>query len=282
MRLTKALVLVAIATATANAHAITIIRNFYSSGNAFPGSNGTAGNAGNTAGGNSLQGLFNTAADIWEDALQDNHTVTLHYGWQSLGGGTLGVHSLLTQGGSPNRETAGVIRFDNDAGTPWFSDLTPMVNSEYSTFTASTGNFGGGTMNTGRVWTGASGNALNRYDLFSVVLHEIGHSLGLSSANTAFIAGNGDFDVDVTAPRPFAGSQIPTVSGAHLNISTAAMWPSVSDSTRKLLSSADILANAEISKFTQVNLDPVPEPATMVALGLGLAGLVVRRKKRAA
>jgi hypothetical protein len=281
MRHTKTLLFAALAIAASQAHGITIVRNFVSSGNPFPGGVGNAGGAGNTAGGGTFNALFNAAADYWESAILDTHTVTLHYGWQSLSGGTLGVHNLLSEGGTPHRETAGVIRFDNDAGTAWFSDATPLHHGEFNTFTASTGNFGGGILNTGRVYTNATGFASGRYDLFSVMLHEIGHSLGLSSANDAFIAGNGDLDIDVTSPRPFAGSQIPTVSGAHLNVSTAAMWPSVSQSVRKLLSATDILANAQISQFENINLDPVPEPATLIALSLG-ALAVLRRKKKAA
>ena len=60
-----------------------IIRNF------------TGGSApGNAAGGGDLINIFNAAADLWEQAIQDNHTVTINYSWANLGGGTLGVHSL--------------------------------------------------------------------------------------------------------------------------------------------------------------------------------------------
>jgi hypothetical protein len=267
--------------AVGNASAITIVRDFIPAGNPFPGGLGNAGGAGNQAGGGDFNSLFNAAADYWEAALMDSHTVTIHYGWQSLSGGTLGVHVLLAEGGTPHRETEGTIRFDNDAATAWFTDATPLNHSEYGTFNSFSSNLGGGVMNVGRVHTNPSGSAVGRFDLFSVMLHEVAHALGLSSANDAFVAGNGDFDVDVTVPRPFAGSSIPTVSGAHLNLGNAAMWPSVSPGQRKLLSAADILANAEISKFTNINLDPVPEPGTIAALGLGISYVLARRRRRA-
>jgi hypothetical protein len=214
----------------------------------------------NAVGGGTLQACFNAAADCWELAIKDKHTVTIEYSWAALSGGTLGVHNLVSQGGSPNRETKATIRFDNDGSSVWFIDPTPKANSEYSTFSQTSQNFGGGSVNKGRVYTGASGSASGRHDLFTVCLHEIGHALGLSSANTSFTAENGDGDIDIRAPRPFAGSAIKTTSGAHLNVTTALMYPSLSSSKRVSQSAVDILCNAEISKFTNLDLDPKGGP----------------------
>jgi len=273
-----AIVGAALAVASADASAITIVRNFLG-----------AGAAPTTVGGGNFQTIFNVAADWWEAAILDVHTVTISYDWGAQGGGTLAAHSLLTQGGTPNRETSGRIIFDNDGSTSWFLDPTPLQNEEYSTFTRTTQNLGGGVMNIGRVWTGASGNALGNYDLLSTMIHEIGHSLGLSAANTAFQteAGTNGRDVDVTAPRQFAGSSIPLDSTtAHIDLPTTLMWPFATLSGRVYISDADTLANCQISQFTNCVLDPqlsVPEPGTLglLAASLGVLGMAARRKRQA-
>src|SRR5690606_8404106 len=123
-------------------------------------------------------------------------------------GGTLAAHTLNAQGGTPNRETAGTIVFDNDGSSSWYLDPTPCDNSEWSTFTQNTSNYGAGVLIDEARWSGASGGASGNHDLFGVCLHEIGHALGLSSANTAYQAETGDNDIDVTSPRPSNGSTL--------------------------------------------------------------------------
>jgi hypothetical protein len=270
-----------------NSSATTIIRDFISSGSMFPTTGITAtGAPSNAVGAGDLVTIFNAAADLWESALLDSHTLTLHFGWVSLGmAGQLTSHNVLSSGGSPYRELEANIGFDSSAAPVFYLDPTPMVHTEYTTFTTTSADLGGGSMNVGRVFTGATGLAVGAIDLFTVALREIGHALGLSSANAAFNAGNGDMDVDVTAPRPFPGSEIPTVTQAHLDLINALMFPTIAPGVRKLPSAADILANAQISQFETINLNPtlsqVPEPGTLLLLSGGLIGLALLRKRRA-
>ncbi len=290
--LSVAVVLAAVPNASAQ---LTIARNFIAPGAMIPGTGQIAGMApGNMMGGGNLFDIFNAAADTWEAAILDQWTVTINFGWAPQAG-FLGVHNLVTQvpvPGVPTRETQGSIRFDNDGSSVWFADPTPLTDEEYRTYTQSSANLGGGVINTGRVLTSPvpGSAAAGRTDLYSVALHEIGHTLGLSSALTSFRQENTDLDVDVVGARPFAGTRIPTISGAHINISSTLMYPSIGTSVRKLPTAADILANAEVSNFNNLNLDPraaspIPEPATLslilIGAGVTAAGRFKSRRSHA-
>jgi len=223
---------------------VTIVRNF--AGGSAPTATGTG----------NLQTVFNAACDWWEAALVTSpYTLTLTYQWGSMGGGTLAAHSLVSQGGTPHRETAGSITFDNDGSTNWFIDSTPCDPSEYTTFTTNTTNYGGGLLIDENVWTGATGPAAGQFDLFRTALHEVGHALGLSSANTAFQAERTDNDVDVTSPRPFPGSSLPLSStSAHMAVGSMLMCGGcATQNQRRYPSEGDLLANAQISQMSGIN-----------------------------
>jgi hypothetical protein len=229
---------------------LTIIRDF------IGGSPGT-----NDIGSGNLVAIFNAAADIWELAIQDDHVLTLHYGWAPVGGGQ---HTLNAQGGTPNRETEGTILFNNDdvAGHyHYYLDPTPGLNEEYSSYSEAVVDLGGGTVNATRVFRDGPG----LFDLLTTALHEIGHALGMSTANASFIAESADCDIDVTAPSPFAGTTIPlqtNLFGVTSHIDYVAdrvlMAGSFAPSERGMPSALDIVAVAQLSQFRRLNLDLSP------------------------
>ena len=77
--------------------ALTIIRQHIPSGQSFEfdGLQVTAGSAPtNTIGEGNLSEVFQAAADSWEQAIQDDHTVTIQFGWSPHWAGefTTSVH----------------------------------------------------------------------------------------------------------------------------------------------------------------------------------------------
>lgn len=252
------------------ASALTINRNFF------------GGLAPSTVGGGSIVDIFNTAADWWEASILDDHTLNIDFGWSDLPGNILATASTSDS----IRISNGTVRFDNTR-SDWFLDATPDDSVEYQNFTETNQDLGGGVVNTSREFGAFFGDAFSNFDLLTVAAHEIGHLLGVLD-----LFGNPMPDpLLITGPRPFAGTSLDTVplGGGHLSqfsYPSTVMNPFTSPSVRRHLSAIDILAAAERSDFTELNLNPlappiaVAEPAPLAILSFGLlASLALRRRK---
>ncbi len=261
------------------------------------------GTAPTTTGTGSLSSVMRAAADVWELAFNSSdfdHTLNLSFRWTAKSGNTLANHVLFEQTGG--RETFGLINFDNDGSSAFFldgsldtSNLAALIasSSEFSGYSES--NLGGGLLNVKRTFSGAKDDAaVGRFDAFSIALHEIGHALGMDTDNLSYQDESWpDNDIDVSELLPFAGIAIPTNNSAvpadigtsdpHINLSTTLLYPTFSSGIRRLPSAVDILANAQLSQFSNPNLDlqSVPEPSGLLLAGIvGGLGIVLRRRRR--
>ncbi len=238
---------------TSDASAVTIVTHFIG-GTPPP----------NAAGAGNLVDIFNAAAHRWEAEYGDDFTLTLYYGWGPEV--SAAAHSLVEQGGIPNRETIGTIIFNNTGTILFFQDPTPDLDDEYRRRTEEYQDLGGGFVNVARIYSNPTGDAVGRCDLLSVAMHEIGHALGLSGTNASFLADTQSRTLNLTGGLPFAGSSIPLAangSGAIPHLDPAqliygSLMAGVNSDERRLPSALDILTDAEISGFRLVNLGQVP------------------------
>jgi hypothetical protein len=156
--------------------------------------------------------------------------------------------AVTTQFVNPQPPVEGKIQFDNDGSSGWFMDPTPYDNSEFTTYTDIVDDLGGGEVNIGRVFTGATGDAAGRIDMFAVAQHEIGHLMGITSIFSG--------PIRVRSPLPYPGTRIPMRNG-HIRIDSTLMSATIGPGIRGYLTWADILGGAERSGWTDVELNPV-------------------------
>lgn len=215
----------------------------------------------NAVGGGNLSDIVNTAAHIWEAAYSDTFTITLYYGWAPIG--EAGNH-VLQESDSQGRETSGVILFDNSGSAPFFLDPAPDSMEGYQRRSDEYQDLGNGLVNAARVYSNPLGEAAGHVDLLTVVLHEMGHALGLSSSSACFIRQSVGGFINISGEYPFSGISIPLAYNnagvvPHIDsnqIAYGTLMSGVNADERRLPSELDVLADAQVSGFTIAEFYP--------------------------
>lgn len=222
--------------------------------------------------GTQLMVLANAAKAYWEDIIEDNQTITLTIRYDNaIGAGFIGFFTLLSE--ANGRPSTG--RIDIRGNTQWYYDPTPNNHSEFlmgdvlfrNTTLANQANFAGNVPGVlevgfgGPAAPGAPALAQTATDLYSVILHEMGHAIGMTNQLTSCTNQIADNDFDII-PSMVNGNNFSVLTGGNTGAHTACTIcimnpaPTGGVGVRRLPSVTDVLAlaNCPNPPYTQIDL----------------------------
>jgi hypothetical protein len=209
--------------------------------------------------------VVDAAISTWDSAILDNHPVNITFDFKHDG-----ASSYLGQCASGYSGVTGVNLY------PWTTGVTNTIHFNLD--------------QTGLWWgTGpVSGMTGTQWDALSVTLHELGHALGFEAGEYVDNVGPGAIDkwashVTGSTFNLGGGSTVALASSSdisHLLDSGATagdlMVPALLNNTRRGISQTDLNMLHVAYGYTVA----VPEPGTLVLLGMCAAALLVWRRRR--
>lgn len=296
---------VAMMLAAGSASAITITNDFSQLGTVYQTSTGAFSTT-NAAGSTDVTANFradaNFAASILDSAVKAPFDLSINITLYDLSFEGAVSDSSISAYGPNGLPSQSAIRVDN-GGMKFFVDATPSNNSEFA-IKSRDASLGGGMVNVARIGNGISGFASSNYDLVTLFVHEMEHSIAYNSAipsysDKAGTSARSGFDIPTSLTGFKSSFFLPLIpdGGSHIdgNVDnglfngTVVADPSFVSGQRALLTGAEIYGACYVDGCTlsQVNTNPyaasrVPEPAAygIMLFGLGTIGLRLSRKNR--
>ncbi len=224
--------------------------------------------------GDKLQAIMEAAALYWGDIIRDPHVINVHYFYKDTNGSFLGwacypnVTETQCAGDLEAIPNQGWIAIDSDR--EWFFDPTPYNHSEFDmqqtlardlTPAELTEYFSGLVPELlevtyhGDALPSAPEADTPNIDMFSVVLHEMGHLLGMANAINGDEVTDDVYDFDpVFVDQAAIGARVNVVEGDdHLQAVNSLMEP-MGSGQRKLPTATDVFAISAVPGWSDIHL----------------------------
>ena len=251
----------AVALNCVSARALDIIPTFDTGASETPGFDTT---------GDELTTLMEAAAVYWEDIIADTgDTLEIRFFYHDFGD-TTAADTLITavSGGKP---TACRIRVDSTPAEGWYIDATPWDHDEYDMTQTLVGELLSGDRSdwyndyppdllevsfAGDALLTAPIDAQDDTDMFTTLLHEMGHGLGMISNTAAGEIGDGDYDfrTDQVWGATVAAEYNAPGAAYHLAAEDTLMFPVGFPGRRLLPSATDVLSISGAVDWTETDL----------------------------